>query len=124
MRQLEALIRITEAVAKSSLSPVATAEHVAEAVRLFRVSTLNAAASGLSSLDGNLSEEDRKTVRTIEGRVGRLVNVGGSIALARLRQQLVSSGYADELVTTALKIMERRQEVQLFNERKSLRRLR
>jgi DNA replicative helicase MCM subunit Mcm2 (Cdc46/Mcm family) len=50
VRQLEALVRITEAVAKATLSPEATVEHVKEAVRLFRVSTLAAAASGLTTL--------------------------------------------------------------------------
>lgn len=49
-RQLEAIIRISEALAKMRLLPFATAAHVEEALRLFQVSTLDAAMSG--SLSG------------------------------------------------------------------------
>jgi DNA replication licensing factor MCM5 len=37
IRQLEAIVRISESLAKMSLSPFATVEHVDEAMRLFRV---------------------------------------------------------------------------------------
>ena len=53
VRQLEAIIRIAEALAKLSLSPFALASHVDEALRLFRVSTLDAAMSG--SLTGEFT---------------------------------------------------------------------
>lgn len=45
-RQLEAIIRISEALAKMSLSPFALDTHIDEALRLFQVSTLEAAHSG------------------------------------------------------------------------------
>ena len=45
-RQLEAVVRIAESLAKMSLSPFATESHVDEALRLFQVSTLEAAMSG------------------------------------------------------------------------------
>ena len=45
-RQLEAIIRMSESLAKMSLSPFATEVHVDEALRLFQVSTLEAAMSG------------------------------------------------------------------------------
>jgi DNA replication licensing factor MCM5 len=44
--QLEAIIRISEALAKMTLSPVATEAHVEEAIRLFRQSTMDAVQSG------------------------------------------------------------------------------
>jgi len=50
-RQLEAIIRISESLAKMQLQPFATETHIVEALRLFQVSTLNAAMSG--SLAGN-----------------------------------------------------------------------
>jgi len=43
VRQLEALVRLSEAVAKMSLSECVEPSHVKEAHRLFRVSTLNTA---------------------------------------------------------------------------------
>jgi len=50
VRQLEAVIRMSEALAKMQLQPFATESHVEEALRLFQVSTLDAAMSG--SLSG------------------------------------------------------------------------
>lgn len=52
VRQLEAIIRISEALAKMQLQPFATEIHVNEALRLFQVSTLDAAMSG--SLAGKI----------------------------------------------------------------------
>ncbi|GBO18143.1 DNA replication licensing factor mcm5-A, partial [Araneus ventricosus] len=46
VRQLEAIIRISESLAKMELQPFATERHVDEAMRLFQVSTLDAAHSG------------------------------------------------------------------------------
>jgi len=43
---LEAIIRISESLAKMRLSPFATNADVDEALRLFQVSTLDAAMSG------------------------------------------------------------------------------
>lgn len=54
VRQLEAVIRMSEALAKMQLQPFATQSHVDEALRLFQVSTLDAAMSG--NLVGELSE--------------------------------------------------------------------
>ncbi|OMJ15193.1 DNA replication licensing factor mcm5 [Smittium culicis] len=45
VRQLEAVVRLSESLAKISLLPVCTVEHVEEAIRLFRVSTVDAAQS-------------------------------------------------------------------------------
>ena len=47
VRQLEAIIRLAEALAKMTLSDVATVAHVEEALRLFNVSTLQAASAGV-----------------------------------------------------------------------------
>jgi len=52
VRQLEAIIRISEALVKMQLQPFATELHINEALRLFQVSTLEAAMSG--SLAGML----------------------------------------------------------------------
>ncbi len=45
-RQLEAIVRISESLAKMRLAPFATEADVDEALRLFQVSTLDAAMSG------------------------------------------------------------------------------
>ena len=48
VRQLEAIIRLSEAIARMHLQSTVVREHVEEAHRIFRISTLNAAASGMS----------------------------------------------------------------------------
>ena len=45
--QLEAIVRLSEALAKMRLSPVATEQHVEEAIRVFTVSTVDAINSGM-----------------------------------------------------------------------------
>ena len=46
VRQLEAIVRIAESLAKMTLSAEAKDFHVQEAIRLFNVSTINAISSG------------------------------------------------------------------------------
>lgn len=46
VRQLEAIVRIAESLAKMKLENFATEDHIEEAIRLFKVSTLEAASSG------------------------------------------------------------------------------
>lgn len=48
VRQLEAIIRLSEAIARMHLQSNVQREHVEEAHRIFKISTLNAAASGMS----------------------------------------------------------------------------
>jgi DNA replication licensing factor MCM5 len=43
---LEAIIRISESLAKLTLSPIANEQHVEEAIRLFKYSTMDAVQSG------------------------------------------------------------------------------
>lgn len=46
VRQLEAVVRMSESLAKMELQHFVTDKHVDEALRLFKVSTMEAAASG------------------------------------------------------------------------------
>lgn len=63
VRQLEAIIRISEALAKMQMQLFATELHVNEALRIFQVSTLEAAMSG--SLAGMLQINKIKRKRNI-----------------------------------------------------------
>jgi len=122
VRQLEALIRLTEAVAKCGLAREATIEHAAEALRLFRVSTLNAAASGLSSLESYMTPHMLAAVQQVEARLDRLIPLGTSASTAKVREALVRAGYDDSIVSAALRVMERRGDIALVHERKTIRR--
>lgn len=77
VRQLEATIRISEALAKMELKPFATEEHIDEALRLFRESTLKASQGGhLTGAEGFLTDQDRATMTTIEKTIKRRLSYG------------------------------------------------
>jgi DNA replication licensing factor MCM5 len=123
VRQLEALVRITEAVAKSSLSVEANETHLEEALRLFNVSTLTAAASGIGVgevLAGHLQEK----VKLAEARVLRLLDgPGATRSVSAITEALSRAGYENSVVVHALRIMERREEITLLSERRIVKRL-
>ena len=50
VRQLEAIIRLAESLARMSLVAEASEDHVREAIRLFKHSTMDAVKSGALSL--------------------------------------------------------------------------
>lgn len=101
---------------------LASIPHAQEALRLFKVSTLNAAASGLNTLESSMDDETRKRVQLIEQRIQRLVPLGGSAPTSRVKEALLRGGFSEGEVNMALKVLERRDEISLHNERKTLRR--
>ncbi|CAD1809789.1 MCM2/3/5 family protein [Candida parapsilosis] len=109
VRQLEAIIRITESLAKLRLSPVATEEHVEEAIRLFTASTMDAVDQGFgNSADANLNAEIKK----VEQELRRRLPIGWSTAYRTLRKEFVDSGKASSsALEKALYIMERHEVI-------------
>lgn len=81
VRQLEAVIRISESLAKMELQPFATETHVNEALRLFQVSTLDAAMSGsLAGAEGFTTEEDHEILNRIERQLKRRFAIGSQVS--------------------------------------------
>merc|ERR1719288_497932 len=77
VRQLEAIVRISESLAKMELKPFATDAHVDEAIRIFQVSTLSAAQSGdLSGAEGFMTEEDQENLYKIEKQLKKRFAIG------------------------------------------------
>ncbi|KAF8473854.1 MCM2/3/5 family-domain-containing protein [Kalaharituber pfeilii] len=108
VRQLEAIIRITESLAKISLSPVATEEHVDEAIRLFLASTMDAVGQGATT-----SQELMEEIGKVEAELRRRLPIGWSTSLATLRRELcVNRGYSENALTRALIILSRRETIQ------------
>ncbi|KAG9335923.1 hypothetical protein JZ751_003480 [Albula glossodonta] len=80
-RQLEAVVRIAESLAKMKLQPVAGEEEVDEALRLFQVSTLDAALSGsLSGVEGFTTQEDQEMISRIEKQLKRRFAIGSQVS--------------------------------------------
>ncbi|XP_074629909.1 DNA replication licensing factor mcm5-like [Acropora palmata] len=121
VRQLEAIIRISESLAKMRLLPFATAAHVEEALRLFQVSTLDAAMSGsLSGAEDFTPEQDVEEVRQIEKQVKRRFAIGTQVSEQRIIQDFVKQKYNERAIHTVIYIMLRRGELEHRFQRKVL----
>lgn len=78
---MEAIVRISESLAKMRLAPFATNADVDEALRLFQVSTLDAAMSGnLAGAEGFTSEDDQEMLNRIEKQVKRRFVIGSQVS--------------------------------------------
>lgn len=123
VRQLEAIIRITESLAKLTLSPVANEQHVEEAIRLFTASTMNAVDQGMSNgliPTGELSKEIDK----VELELRRRLPIGWSTAYLTLRRELVDSGKASAAaLDKALMILERHEVIRFRHQRQNVLRI-
>jgi DNA replication licensing factor MCM5 len=125
-RQLEAVVRLAEALAKMELSQEASTEHVAEAIRLFKVSTLNAANS--NALPGDvsaLSEEDLRSVQMVEEQIKRRVPIGSVVPQQKLMDEFVQlQGFKAFAVRKALQVMLDRGEIRHASQQKLIKRVR
>lgn len=114
MRQLEAIIRISESLAKISLSAVATEAHVDEAIRLFLASTMDAVGQGAGGGQGGGNQELLAEVGKVEDELRRRLPLGWSTSLATLRREFIDGrGYSEQALSRALLVMQRRDTVQL-----------
>jgi DNA replication licensing factor MCM5 len=89
-RQLEAIVRVSEALAKLALSSVATEAHVDEALRLFRVSTMQAVLAG-HSLEGMTRPDLLKQVDSIEKAICQRLSVGARSDVHCLIRELIDN---------------------------------
>ncbi|KAH8664109.1 MCM2/3/5 family-domain-containing protein [Xylariales sp. PMI_506] len=113
VRQLEAIVRITESLAKLTLSPVATEEHVDEAIRLFLCSTMDAVNQGSNQGSRELNEE----VSRVEAELKRRLPIGWSTSLATLRREMVEGkGFSEQALNRALMILQRRDTIMFRNQ--------
>ncbi|WFD23597.1 DNA helicase [Malassezia equina] len=119
VRQLEAIIRMSESIAKVTMSPYATEEHVDEAIRLFRFSTMNAVESG--NVEGMTRGELQEEVQKLERELRRRLPIGWSTTYQRLRDEFCSKQqYTQHALERALFILEKRDVLRFTNQRKSV----
>nr|XP_020029520.1 DNA replication licensing factor MCM5 [Castor canadensis] len=124
VRQLEAIVRISEALSKMKLQPFATEADVEEALRLFQVSTLDAALSGtLSAVEGFTSQEDQEMLSRIEKQLKRRFAIGSQVSEHSIIQDFTKQKYPEHAIHKVLQLMLRRGEVQHRMQRKVLYRL-
>lgn len=110
VRQLEAIVRITESLAKLSLSPIAEERHVDEAIRLFLASTMDAVNQG----EGQGSKDLMDEVARLEEELKKRINIGFQVKLANIKREMVDGrGYSEQALTRALHIMSARETIQM-----------
>lgn len=117
VRQLEAVIRLSESLAKMRMSVNATEEHVSEALRLFNVSTMDAARSGINE-HMNLTTEMANEIKQAETYIKRRMGIGSHVSERRLLDELTRMGLNESIVRRALLIMHQREEVEYKRERR------
>eukprot|EP00250_Pteridium_aquilinum_P014180 c21827_g1_i1 orf=296-2479(+) len=117
VRQLEAIVRLSESLARMQLSYIATEEHVTEALRLFRVSTLDAARSGIND-HITVTPEMRAEIQQIESQIKRRMGIGSYMSERRLVDELAKMGMSESSVRRALVIMSQRDEIEYKRERR------
>ncbi|XP_041351942.1 DNA replication licensing factor mcm5-like [Gigantopelta aegis] len=121
VRQLEAVIRIAESLAKMRLEPFATDIDVDEALRLFQVSTLDAAMTGsLAGAEGFTTEEDRELLNRIEKQMKRRFVIGSQVSEHAIIQDFLKQKYPERAVYKVVHLMLRRGEIQHRMQRKML----
>jgi len=124
VRQLEAIIRLSESLARMELKNEATADHVQEAIRLFQVSTYQAATSSFGG--EGIGAEFMDKVKKAEAFIKRRVAIGARMAERTLLDEMTRDGGArfnESAVLKALDILNQRQEIRYLNQRKMVARL-
>ena len=117
IRQLEAIIRVSESLAKMTLSPTVTREHVTEAVRLFSASTMDAVNNGASELRQDLTEK----VGHIEEEIKKRIPMGFSANYRALVDHFVGHrGFTERALDRAIWILERKEVIQVRNQRQKI----
>jgi len=138
VRQLEALIRVSESLAKMRLEIEVQAEDIAEALRLFKVSTMAANATDKKSAaaaTGNASggqnnhmgmmvaapsrEEMQRTETFLRSRLA----IGTVVNKQRIVEEAASQGYDASVVARVIAVMVMRGEVQDRNRGRLFKRL-
>jgi len=122
VRQLEAIVRISESLAKMELKEEATVDHVKEAVRLFQVATLAAAQTGeMGAGAGGGSPEFTEKVVRAEKYIQQRVMIGEAKQVSKLQKEATSrTGLDDRAVLAAITVMVRRGDLEFKNKRKKV----
>lgn len=122
VRQLEALVRISESLAKMRLSAEVSSDDIAEALRLFRVSTMTASASDNKSVQDSISgggDEIRRSETFLKSRV----TIGATVNKQRIVEEATSQGFDTFSVSKAIAVMVLRGELQEKSQGRLVKRL-
>lgn len=125
VRQLEALVRISESLAKARLDSQVRIEDVNEALRLFRVSTMAA-----NSVDQTMSDRslltggtNREEIERAQGFLRSRLAVGSMVNKQKLLEEASGQGYNIMVVSRVLSVMAMQGEILERNQGRLLKRI-
>ncbi|CAK5279944.1 unnamed protein product [Mycena citricolor] len=122
IRQLEAIIRISESLAKLTLSTSVQNHHVEEAIRLFKFSTMDAVAAG--SADGLSRGELNEEIVKIERELRRRLPLGWSTSYQSLVREFVTQqGYSSHALERTLFVLEKSDVIRFTGQKKVVQRV-
>lgn len=130
IRQLEAIVRLSEALAKMRLSAEATVSDVEEALRLFKVSTLAASQSNpvlMQMMAGGGSSGSHSAGRDLqlaEEYLRRRMSLRATVSTKKIVEEGELQGYSNDLLRMGIRAMVMRNEMQELHHGKLIRRIR
>jgi len=98
VRQLEAIIRLSESIAKMHLANFVVESHVNEAHRLFQISTLSAASAKFNTVTDIPSDMAPLIVR-IEESIRRRLNIGAKASYTKIIEELTHKYSSHKAIT-------------------------
>ena len=101
VRQLEAIIRLSESLAKIELSNIVTTKHVDEAIRLFQLSTMNAVSQG-HMIEGMTRSTFFDEVQEVIQKIKDFIPIGSSKKYSEVLKALEIN---ESLIKKAIKFM-------------------
>lgn len=122
IRQLEAIIRISESLAKLRLLRRVEVHHVEEAIRLFKYSTMDAVQAG--NIDGITKGELQEEIVKVESDIRRRLPIGWSTSYSSLVNEFVNQqGYSSHSLERCLYILERREVIRFTGQKRTVQRV-
>ena len=118
VRQLEAIVGITESLAKMTLQPTANENHVEEAIRLFTASTVDALNTGAVASSEQLTPEMQDQVQLAESLLRRTIPVGATTLERHILTSFTKQGIKPLATRIALDAMVRRNEIEYRRQRR------
>jgi len=122
VRQLEAMVRISESLAKMSLQTTATEAHVRQALELFRTSTMDAVRSGLMDV-AVFTDEQKAEIHRVEEQIRRRIAIGAFVSERKLVDELVRVGFGESLVRKAMLFLQANGDFEYRRERRLVHRI-
>jgi DNA replication licensing factor MCM5 len=135
VRQLEALVRISESLAKMRIDSVVQSEDVSEALRLFKVSTMAASsvdqnpgsAGGIvpahTMYNSNNGDGGGDDIHRTESFLRSRLTIGSMFNKLKLIEEGVSQGFNAMLIAKCISVMTGRGEILERNQGRLLKRI-